>query len=309
MNLSYDPEALWLKAKLFLNRAMDDEIEQSFDEQALWASLALELLGKSALARVSPTLIADPVETGNNMLVAAGLLDSSGPVTSVRASTIWTRCQRAFKPFDEKRAKKIADARNEYLHGGALGFLVGPPSSWWPEFWSLVDPLVTAQGRTLEDLLGEVRAGEAHRELERNAQHIENAVLALMAVARRGLDKFSRGEMNTTELKRWSSQKPRASYHYSYEDEARCPVCGADGRVWGEEVDDIRIEVESVESSGEPEYMDYCVGTIWAEAFWCPRCHLMLEGYQYIEAAGVDESFEVIDEELRELRESEYGND
>ena len=44
----WDYEALWLKAKLFLNRAMDDEPLRSFDEQAFWASQALELLGKAA---------------------------------------------------------------------------------------------------------------------------------------------------------------------------------------------------------------------------------------------------------------------
>jgi hypothetical protein len=52
----YDHEALWSKAQVFLNRAMDPEPGRSFDEQALWASAALELLGKAALARVSPLL-------------------------------------------------------------------------------------------------------------------------------------------------------------------------------------------------------------------------------------------------------------
>lgn len=309
MNLSYDSEALWLKAKLFLNRALDEGPDQSFDEQALWASLALELLGKSTLSRVSPALIADPSESGNNLLVAAGLVESSGPVTSVRASTIWSRCQRAFKPFDERRAKKIADARNEYLHGGALGFLTSPPNTWWPEFWSLVNPLVTAQDRTLEELLGEERAEEARRHLERNTQNIEHSVTALMEAARRGLDRFSRGELSSTELRIWKARKPRLAYEYSYEGDAPCPVCSAEGRVWGEEVDDVRIEVEEILGAPDSETLDYCIGTVWTEAFWCSTCHLMIEGAQYIDVAGIDQSFEVLDENLRELQESEYGND
>lgn len=44
MTTPYDPEAFWIKAKLFLNHAMDSDGPRTFDEQALWASLALELL-------------------------------------------------------------------------------------------------------------------------------------------------------------------------------------------------------------------------------------------------------------------------
>ena len=54
MSKPWDPDALFIKAKLFLNHAMDDDSRQ-FDEQALWASLALELLAKAALAKVSPS--------------------------------------------------------------------------------------------------------------------------------------------------------------------------------------------------------------------------------------------------------------
>lgn len=63
MSNPFDHDALWTKAKLFLNRAMDDD-PRSFDERALWAALALELLAKAALARVSPLLIAEPNEEG-----------------------------------------------------------------------------------------------------------------------------------------------------------------------------------------------------------------------------------------------------
>lgn len=74
MTVPYDHEALWLKAKLFINRAMDDDGYRSFDEQLLWASLALELLAKAALARVSPLLIVEPTEDGTNLLIASGLV-------------------------------------------------------------------------------------------------------------------------------------------------------------------------------------------------------------------------------------------
>ena len=73
---TYSHDALWTKAKLFMSYAMDDEPARTFDERALWAALALELLGTAALARVPPLLIASPNEDedGNNLLIASGLI-------------------------------------------------------------------------------------------------------------------------------------------------------------------------------------------------------------------------------------------
>lgn len=102
MTTPYDHEAMWSKAKVFLNRAMDPGPDRSFDEQALWASAALELLGKAALARVSPLLIAEPTEDGANLLIATGLIEGTAQFTSVRASTILSgareRSDRSARP-------------------------------------------------------------------------------------------------------------------------------------------------------------------------------------------------------------------
>jgi hypothetical protein len=132
MTAPYDHEALWIKAKLFINRAMDDDF-RSFDEQALWAALALELLAKAALARVSPLLVAEPHEEGTNLLIASGLIAGEARFTSVRAKTLFARCHKAFKPFDQTEAIKIINGRNEYLHGSGTGFIAIPPNQWWAD--------------------------------------------------------------------------------------------------------------------------------------------------------------------------------
>ena len=96
MTAPFDYEGLWSKAKVFVNRAMDPGPLRSFDEQVFWASTALELLGKAALAKVSPLLIADPQEEGRNLLIAAGLVEGDARFKSVTAKTIFLRCERAF---------------------------------------------------------------------------------------------------------------------------------------------------------------------------------------------------------------------
>ena len=133
MTTPYDHEALWIKAKLFINRAMDDDF-RSFDEQALWAALALELLAKAALARVSPLLVAEPNEEGTNLLIATGLIAGEARFTSVRAKTLFARCHKAFKPFDQTETINIINGRNEYLHSSGTGFIAIPPNQWWARF-------------------------------------------------------------------------------------------------------------------------------------------------------------------------------
>src|SRR5664279_5112666 len=107
MTAPYDHDALWLKAKLFLNHAMDPGETRTFDESALWASLALELLAKAALARVSPLLIATPTEDGLNLLIASGPVEGDARFKSVTAHTLFGRCHKAFKPFNEREVQAI----------------------------------------------------------------------------------------------------------------------------------------------------------------------------------------------------------
>lgn len=157
MPMPYDHNALWIKAKLFLNHAMDADETRAFEERALWASLALELLAKAALARVSPLLIAEPSEDGTNLLMASGLLDGDARFNSVRAQTIYSRCNKAFKPFNQKEAQLITRARNEYLHGAGIGFTGIPEPAWWARYWAQAAILVNALDTDIDSLVGSDR--------------------------------------------------------------------------------------------------------------------------------------------------------
>jgi hypothetical protein len=57
---AFTPDLLYAKSQVYIRRAFRARDAGDIEEYRLWASLALELLGKAALARVSPTLVADP---------------------------------------------------------------------------------------------------------------------------------------------------------------------------------------------------------------------------------------------------------
>jgi hypothetical protein len=123
---------------------------------------------------VSPLLIAELTEDRANILIATGLIEGTAQFTSVRASTIFKRCQKAFRPFSASDAQKFANARNEYLHGSDIGFTTLVPHAWWPRYWALASILVTAQDRDIEDLVGPDRAPEVEAHLEQNAKNVEH---------------------------------------------------------------------------------------------------------------------------------------
>ncbi|WP_061294177.1 hypothetical protein [Herbidospora cretacea] len=313
----YDHEALWIKAKLFLNRAMDGDGVRSFDEQALWASLALELLAKAALARISPVLIAEPTEEGTNVLAALGLTKGGGHFSSVRAKTVLTRCSRAFRPFDLKESSRFTEARNEYLHGPGVAFLGIPPKVWWPKFWAQVAILVDNMDKEISDLVGSDREAVVDGYLAQNKKNIEDRTEALIARAQQRLAQHRAGTMTKRMLTEWNSVGDLTAF-LSYQAPQQCPACDQEGLLEGDE--ELDRELEETVSTGESaddgaefdfdfDYPTFTV-TIAADYFSCPHCHLVLNRYELVEQAGLPTSFEVEGiEGDTEYDGPDYGND
>ncbi len=306
----YDHEALWSKAKVFLNRAMDPDPGRSFDEQALWASAALELLGKAALARVSPLLIAEPTEEGVNILIATGLIEGTGKFTSVSASTIFKRCEKAFRPFNAADAQKFAAARNEYLHGSEIGFMTLPPRAWWPRYWALATILVTAQDREIEDLVGPDRVQVVEAHLEQNSKNVEHRTQTLVTRAKQRIAQYRAGTLPARIQMEWESD-PDLTIGLSYSTTEICPACGAAGTLEGDDGSDMSYDYDYDYSDGEGEgdvISARATINVPADYFSCSTCHLVLDGYELIEQADLPGTFEVIDDDPI-LPEPEYGND
>jgi hypothetical protein len=306
MTAPYDHDALWLKAKMFLNRAMDEEDPRSFDERALWATLALELLAKAALARASPLLIAEPTEEGINLLIAAGLVEGDAQFTSVRAKTIFGRCQRAFRPFSSVEAAKMTAARNEYMHGAVPGFTTIPEHGWWPLFWRQAIILNSSCEQTIENLVGADREPIVEKHLLQNRQNIEHRVEMLIEQAKLRLAQHNAGTLPARIARLWSPGVERSA-GMNHRGETVCPACGCNGVLEGETIDDRNFETEYID---EDEYELIVTLTIFSEHFSCNNCGLVLDRSELIEQAGIESIFEAPGD-VDDLPgfEGEYGND
>ncbi|MEV8143798.1 hypothetical protein [Specibacter sp. NPDC078709] len=306
MRQPFDTHGLWLKAKLFINRANDEDF-RSFDEQAMWASLGLELLAKAALAKQSPFLIADPSDD-ESLILASTLVVSDSRFKSVPAKTLYRRCKRLFPPFDDRKAEQLAHARNEYLHGTGITFEVIPEQVWWADFWTLASHLVAAQDKSIEDLVGDSRQPDVEEYLQLNKKYTEQHCEALINRAKARFNTHKKGTITTADMKAWkSSGVLLAGLRYSAM--RSCPACGSDGLVEGEDVQNVRIENFGDDDEGSHYAVGF--GDVMADYFSCESCQLVLDSYELLEAASIGDDFEVESEDFVDqyLGESEYGNE
>jgi hypothetical protein len=305
MTAPYDHEALWIKAKLFINRAMDDDEIRSFDEQSLWASLVLELLAKAALARVFPLLIAEPTEDGTNLLIASRLVEGEARFTSVRAKTLFARCQKAFRPFSLTEASTITNARNEYLHSSGVGFTTIPQNVWWPRFWAQAAILLAALDKNVEEFVGYERERIVTRHLEQNAKNVEHRTETLIERAKQRLSQHRAGFLPAKVAAEWKSGVDQ-SVGLSYRTSETCPACGADGVLEGDSVLDTEVEWDQISEDYAEPIVTHAVGS---DYFSCPTCQLVLDGYEYIDQAGLPTDFSAEGDVTDYYVEPDYGND
>ena len=80
-------EGLLGKSRVYIRRAFRAKGGGDLDEYQLWASLALELLGKAALAKIHPSLVVDPTHF-KSLFAASGIIVSTD-VKTINAATLY----------------------------------------------------------------------------------------------------------------------------------------------------------------------------------------------------------------------------
>lgn len=93
-------DQLYAKSQAYITRALHRKGSGELDEYQLWASLALELLGKAALSSIHPSLIVDP--THYPSLFAAARVNFTTDVKTIGAHTLFERLRHLSARFDER---------------------------------------------------------------------------------------------------------------------------------------------------------------------------------------------------------------
>jgi len=309
--IAIDSDALFNKSKAYIGKALRRKFEGELEEYQLWASLALELLGKSALSRKHPCLVVDP--SHSDSLFAAAGVQVTTDIKTITAKTLFLRLPTLAKRFDASVGKfcsEIAERRNAELHSADLPFQGMKLEAWEKKYWHACDVILVHMGSSLERWLG-ADSAEAPRHLLDEATSALNAAVQLRVdAAKKGFQALKKAERErlATTAKHYDV-RPLTALFTGRNDhiwDQPCPACDCRAFLIGKQTGEEIVPVTM--SDYEPPTWEVVNRDYVAYEFRCPSCELSLTGTQEIEAAGL--SYEHEEQEERELQyEPDYGND
>ena len=301
-------EGLLGKSKIYMLRAFRSKRADEFDEYQLWSALALELLGKAALASIHPSLVADP--THSDFMFAASGIHIGTDIKTITAKTLYIRLSHLSKYFDN-HVKDFCDSislrRNSELHSGEAPFQQMRLEAWEGRYWHAAQIILDVLHSSLEEWLG---ADQARAPKELVSEAAAAAIQAAIGRVSQAKDHFKSRPMKERK-KAIEKSRTKHTYHYTklfrvigdHEWEVECPACTSRaflaGVSYGEEVLD--------EVSGEEGWEEEVQKFYGAEELRCPVCDLHLDSRAEIEAAGVKPDHTEIETREREY-EPDYGN-
>lgn len=319
-NPALAPDALRAKSQLYIQRGFRAKIAGDIEEYQLWASLALELLGKAALAKVHPALVADP--NSKESLFAACGRQISPEIKTIGAKTLFDRLTHISKDFDTRHQRfcdQMALRRNSELHSGEAPFAGMLAEVWEREYWGALDVILKMQDLTLKEWVGVENELAPAQILEAAEKALEWSIKHRI---QRCADDFKAKHKNPVELQEIVERSKsrgmpveiaRALSPYDSHQSHACPACAALGylglSLWDEEVSDEEGEFEDDEGNWHPEVVGERIESTYnVEEFVCPVCALRLFGVKEIAAAGLES--EIVTVSIREREyEPDYGND
>lgn len=302
-------DALMGKSQVYIGRALAAKSAGSMGEYQLWASLAIELVGKAALAKIHPCLVADP-NSSPSLFAAAGRSVGTD-IKTIIAKTLFERLAHVSKRFDEKTkdfCTNMSQKRNAELHSGEAPFEGVVAASWEGRYWHTVEIILEAGDASLESWLGVDKAKAPKALLAEYTHAIEQAAkirveTAASAFVARPKKEREEAHARAGAIDVWNM---RRSFRQHADDvwQAECPACKSRSFLAGIKYDE---EVSEDDNDDDP-YEELVDVSYVAEEFLCPSCNLHLESRDAIAAAGLDVDHVETETRQREY-EPDYGND
>lgn len=276
-------EALWGKSKLYMQRALSTDREGA--EFPFFAILSLEFLARSVLAKIHPSLLADPQDP-NSILYANGIPATDKP-RSVPATIVFLRLKSIVSEFskeDEAHCLRFAELRNRELHSGGAPFENLPTGSWIPELYTVTDKLMNHLGLDLQEFLGKEEATVAQRIIGELLEEDKTVVETLKAEIIKKFEYLTETERE----KRIDEHTPEFEWARVKSGEVvkseKCPCCGNKGFLAGE------VTGKKPPSLEEGEIVLKLIVT--PIFFRCSICGFKIEGYGKLRIVSLADQFE-----------------
>ena len=282
--LMWSHKALWEKSLLFATRAIDVE-DRNSPIFPFWCALSLELLARSALAKVHSSLLADSQQDGDSVLFACGIPGIKSP-KSIQTKQVFLRCKKVIKNFTERDYKfsmLLIEKRNEELHTGATPFENWSHNEWLAEYYRVCQILLNFVKKQLKDMFGENEATTVGKMLKAS---LANKKEEAHKIIKRQKETFSKLPITDRLKKIKNSQELRRRDYKAFGrgKTIDCPACEGSATIIGEIIRSSNPRDENGELVQNDLYLP--------EKLQCYSCGLSLEGYDYLQGIGLGETFQ-----------------
>jgi hypothetical protein len=301
-------DGFWQKAKLYADHAL--KVDQNSPLFPFWATLSLEFLGRACLARIHPSLLADPRDdTADNLLYACGLPSPKYP-KSIVAKTVFLRCERVVPGFTKKEMDiclSLIDRRNRELHTGAAAFEDFPTELWLANYYRVTGLLLTFVEKDLADMFGEAEAQAAEEMISAAEAQIKKQVFDAVAAVKNEFKKLN-PEMQAE--RRQAGSVRAAQLKKFWGRLIACPGCSAQSLVTGKTI-----------RSTEPRLEDGLIlqdHVVLPTQLECFSCGLTLDDHAKLHALEIGGEYTATEEhdpvefhhiDPADYFEPDYGND
>ena len=276
---AWSKDALLAKAQRFT----EEMLKHPKDDWrfAMWSSLALELLGRAALANIHPALLAE-AKDWNNLYFSLGFNPKTTKFVpkSIDITTVFGRLRETLPNFTtelEGIAVLHMTRRNEELHAGSTPFESLKTSAWLPSYYLACTVLVESLGEKLDLLLGKDEADLAATLIAASQDETAKEVLKLVAA-----HKTVWGDKQESERAILSQQSAIwATRHDGHR--VTCPSCGSDAIVTGTAC---AAPLRNLDGDLIVETQQYL-----PSKFECVACKLKVSGLSHLNACGLGSTY------------------
>ena len=301
-----DPEEIYKKSQQYIRKAFDCIEADDKNDYQLWASLALELLGKACLAKRHPSLIGNKPHF--HFLLAASGINKEKQITTVAASELYTRLGDVVEGFDSdavEYCQKIAQKRNAELHSGEMPFAKTKLESWDEKYWYATQLILLDMGLGIEEWTGTDKAESPKHTVSRvRKAMIHFANVKLKNAREKFMKNLKKKAQRSKAIEESKTKKPFNHPNlFNFTPDKRemkeCPSCGGFGV--------LALGLTSEEFLGEQfedgKWMEQVEAEYHAQKFSCPVCQLHLTNHIELDACGMETATSDI-----EMHEREYSS-
>lgn len=288
----------------YLLDLLGEKRETNLREYQLWAAIALELLGKAALAYHHPCFLVDP-RGRDSILAAAGI--SSRPdgesinmegIKTISATEVYKRLKDLIPEYDDSAFSlclSTAANRNAELHTAASPLFCLEPD-WEERYWSTCKIILSHIEHSLDEWLGEENAAKALQVIDEASKAREkrrSEVAIRISTAKQEFNKLNETSRRTIEngLHNIDLNTVRKKFTRTYARvwEVVCPSCENRSFVAGNETASSMMATTDVVDGEIIRVKDF--GRVFApQEFICIACDLRLSSGDEIRFADMYET-------------------